>query len=70
MMPEAHSVSAEEDEFDKKEFGIVQCLPVDDRLPVELDSFGIPDTVEEYLSRVRSVPHCLSAKAIKLVVVL
>lgn len=53
--PEAHSMSTEEEEFDKREFGIVQCLPVDDGLPIDLDSFGVPDTVEEYLRRVRSV---------------
>jgi hypothetical protein len=54
-IPEAHSMSTDEEEFDKREFGIVQCLPVDDGLPIDLDDFGIPDTVEEYLRRVRSV---------------
>lgn len=55
MIPETHSMSTDEEEFDKREFGIVQCLPVDDGLPIDLDNFGIPDTVEEYLRRVRSV---------------
>ena len=66
MVPEAHSESTDEEEFDKREFGIFQCLPVAGRLPVDLDSMEIPDTVEEYLLRVRSVPRCLYAKPIRL----
>ena len=43
--------SADDEEEDARGFGIYQCLPVDDEEP-DWDS-GEPQTVEEYLRRVR-----------------
>jgi hypothetical protein len=40
-----------DEDADKRQFGIYQCLPVDDREP-DWQS-GEPESVEEYLRRVR-----------------
>jgi hypothetical protein len=43
--------SPSDDEFDKQQFGIYQCLPIDN-LPPNFES-GEAGTVEEYMRRVR-----------------
>ena len=43
--------SGTDEEEEQREFGIYQCLPVDDG-PPDFDS-GEPETAEEYLRRVR-----------------
>lgn len=54
-----HMSEVEEDDTDedtdKRQYGIYQCLPVDDAEP----DWGVeePETVEEYLRRVRQVSH-------------
>lgn len=40
-------------EDDRREYGIVQCLPVDDEEPDFGTDDAMPETVEEYLRRVR-----------------
>ena len=40
-----------DEEFDRRQYGIHQCLPVDDAQPDW--AAGEPDSVEEYLRRVR-----------------
>ena len=48
---EDYDIADDEEEDDRRNFGIYQCLPVDDEEP-DWDS-GEPQTVEEYLRRVR-----------------
>jgi hypothetical protein len=58
----------DDDVLDKKEFGIVQCLPVEgiDEEP-DFDSEA-PLTVEEYLRRVRCVSlHSMTSKMFLLI---
>lgn len=50
---EEEAAAGTDDEGDKRQFGIYQCLPVDDREPDwEREE---PESVEEYLRRVRRV---------------